>query len=265
MKKYSAIQIPFLSFYCKAIYRYACFDWKGTGIAYLFFLLAVSWIPLMIKFHIVVSDYIQKDAPKIISQIPQITVSHGVASVDAPQPYSIRDPATQKVLIVIDTTGKINTLKDTDAVGLVTKSEAVFKKSAVETRSFNFNSLGQFTLNQQKITGWLEIVRRYGALIVYLFAVTGSFIFRTIQLLIYAAIGLLFASRCRSKISYDSLLRLSAVAVTPCIIVKTILAVTGISLPLAGLWFFFVAMIYLFIGVQESSKDVVATPEGSAL
>jgi hypothetical protein len=112
-------------------------------------------------------------------------------------------------------------------------------------------------LNQQKITSWLETARKYWTLVFYPFAVAGSLVFRIIQALIYAAIGILFASWCRSKRSYDSLLRLSAVAVTPCIIINTILEVAGISVPLAGLWFFLVTMIFLFIGVQESAKDAI--------
>jgi hypothetical protein len=261
MKKYSAIQIPFLSFYSKALYREACFEWKGTGFAYLFLLLAVCWIPAMVKYHIMFSNYTRKEAPGIISQIPQIAFSNGVASVEVPQPHSIKDPKTQKILIVIDTTGKINSLKDTEAFGLVTKSEAIFRKSDVESRSFNYKSLDQFTLNQQKIARWLEIARKYWALIFYPLAVTGSFVFRIVQLLLYAAIGILFASWCRSKRSYDSLLRISALAVTPGIIINTILEVAGINVPLAGLWFFLVAMIFLFIGVQESAKDVTPPTE----
>lgn len=256
MKKYSAIQIPFLSFYSKALYREACFDWKGTGFAYLFLLLAVCWIPSMIKFDISCSNFIRNDTPEIITQIPQITFNNGIATVDAPQPYSIKDPKTQKVLLVIDTTGKVNSLKDTEAIGLVTKSEAIFKKNAVETNTYNYKGLGQFTLNQQKITGWLEIVRKYLALTFYPFAVAGSFIFRIVQLLIYAGIGILFASLCQSKRSYESLLRLSVVAVTPCIIISMILGVAGINVPFAGFWFFLAAMIYLFIGVRESAKVV---------
>lgn len=249
MKKYSAFHIPLLSFYSKVLYRYACLEWKGIGFAYLFLLLAVCWIPSMIKYHMLFSNFTRKDAPKIISQIPQISFSNGIASVDVPQPYTIRDPKTQRELIVIDTTGKINTLNDTKAVGLVTRTEAIFRKSAVETRSFNYRSLDDFVLNQQIVTGWLQTASKYWAYIFYPFALIGSFLFRIIQLLLYAAIGYLFASWCQSKRSYDSLLRLSAVAVTPCIIVNTISGVVGLKIPFAGLWFFLAAMIYLSIGV----------------
>lgn len=256
MKKYTALQIPLLSFYSRNLYREACFDWKGTGLGYLFLLLAVCWIPPIIKIHIMFSNYIEMDAPKIVSQIPQITFSDGIAYVYAPQPYNIKNPDTQKVIIIIDTTGEINTLKDTEAVLLVTKTEAIFKKSDKETRSYNYKELDKVILNQQKINEWLEIARKYWAVVFYPFVVSGEFIFRIVQILIYAAIGNLMASESRSKIPYDAFMRLSVVAVTPCIITSTILAIVGINLPYAGLWFFLVTMIYLFIGVRESAKNV---------
>jgi len=264
MKECFAIQVPFLSFYSKGCYRAACFDWKGTGFAYLFLLLAICWIPATVKFHIIFSDFIRKDAQAIINQIPQITVSHGIASVDAAQPYFIKAPKTQKVLVVIDTTGKINDLKNTEALGLITKNEAIFKKSAVETQSFNYKNIDHLVLNQQEAGKWSEIARRYVALIFYPFAVIGSFVFRIVQILIYAAIGILLASWCGSKRSYDSLLRLSTVAVTPGIIINTLLGIAQIRVPFAALWFFLIAMVYLFIGVRECAKDIAQPGDSTA-
>jgi hypothetical protein len=254
IKAFSALKIPFQSFYSKALYRDACFCWKGTGFTYLFLLLAVCWMPSLVKFHFMISKSIRKDLAPIISQIPQITITNGTASVDAPQPYTIKSPETKKVLFVIDTTGRINTLKEAEARGLMTKKEIIIQKNDLETRTFSFKSIDHLIVNQKKVAGWSETARKYLAITFYPFAVAGSFIFRIIQMVLYAAIGLMFASWFRSKISYDCLLRLSVVAVTPCIIINTILGVTGVTVPFAGLWSFVVTMIYLFIGVGESAK-----------
>jgi predicted Zn finger-like uncharacterized protein len=253
-RTFSAFKIPLLSFYSKSMYRDACFCWKGSGFAYLFLLLAVCWMPSLVKFHLMISKSIRKDLAPIISQIPQITITNGMASVDVPQPYTIKSPETKKAIFVIDTTGKINTLKEADARGLITKKEIIIQKNDLETRSFSFKSIDHLIVNQQKVAGWSEMARKYSAITFYPFAVAGSFVFRIIQMLLYAVIGLMFASWCRSKISYDCLLRLSIVAVTPCIIINTILGVAGVTVPFAGLWSFLITMLYLFIGVKESAK-----------
>ena len=75
-------------------------------------------------------------------------------------------------------------------------------------------------------------------------------------MLIYAAIGLIFVSICKAELNYDQLLRLSVVAVTPSILINTILMLLGEKLPMAGFMFFALAMIYLYLGVKATT-DVV--------
>jgi hypothetical protein len=264
MKRYSIIHVPALSFFSKALYRDVCFHWKGTGFAYLLLLLAVCWIAPIVKLHVGLSDFVDKVAPKIVSQVPTISIINGKASIKEPQPYSIMDPETGKTLVVIDTTGSTSSLEGTKAIGLVTSTQAIFKKSKIETRTFSFNDIEQFTLDKDKITGWLDTAKTFVAAALYPLAVLGSFIVRIIQLLIYAVIGMLFASWCKGNRTYGELLRLSVVAVTPCIIVKTILGIGQIHIPYAGLWYFLGAMGFLFFGVKAASQDECPTTDSTA-
>jgi hypothetical protein len=55
-------------------------------------------------------------------------------------------------------------------------------------------------------------------------------------------------------LSYPALLRLAVTAVTPCIIVRTVLEYASVKLPLAGLWFFLAAMGLLFYGIKACSQ-----------
>jgi len=146
---------------------------------------------------------------------------------------------------------------------LVTKTEATVKKSEFETRTFSFAKVEEFTLDQEKITGWLTVARKVAVPVLYPLAVLGSFVFRIIQVLVYAAIGMLFASWFKSRRPYISLIRLSVVAVTPCIIIKTVLGALQINIPFAGLWYFLTAMGYLLFGVSATSKDEGVTIESN--
>ena len=249
------IHIPLMSFYARDLYRDVCLNWKGVGFVYLFLLLFICSVPPIIKMHIGLSDFAKNEAPEYVSQVPQITIEDGEAFVDVNQPYHIIDPHTQKVLVIIDTTDTITSLEDTEARGLITKHQAMFKKNEFETRNFAFSEIDQFTLDQQRINGWLRGLQRYLAIVIFPFAFLGSLIFRIIQLLLYAAIGILIASWCRSNRPYGSLLRLAVVAVTPCIITKTVLGVMSVHIPFAGLLFFVVAMGYLFFGIKASSEE----------
>lgn len=264
MKQYSLFHVPAWSFFSKDLYLDACFRWKGTGFGYLLFLLTICWIPPIAMLHMGLSGFVVNEAPKVVSQIPTVTIADGKASIAEPQPYYIRDPDSGANMVVIDTTGTITSPDDAKAFALITQTHAILKKSELETRTFSFRDVGNFTLSQEKINGWLDTARKFAAPVCYVVALLGSFINRIVQLLIYACIGMIFAAWCRSTRTYGQLLRLSVLAVTPCIIIKTIITVLQVRLPFAGLFYFAIAMGYLLFGVMACAAHEKNFPPASA-
>jgi hypothetical protein len=259
-------QAPVMAFFSPGFYRDVGLHCKGTGFLYLLLLLVICWLPGFISFQLSVAGYLRNKAPALISQIPPIRIIKGEAFVDVTQPYKIIDPDSGVVLALIDTTGNTVSLEGTEARALLTRTEAIFKESDVETRSFSFKKIEHFTVDQERVTGWLTVFRRYGAVAFFALAVIGSFAFRIVQLLIYAAIGLLFAKWCKTSESYLVLLRLSVMAVTPVVIVGTVIGIAGIKIPLQDLLYFIVAMAYLFLGVKAvARKEELQDGIGEAL
>ncbi len=254
MKRFSIIHIPLLSFFSKELYRDVGLNWKGVGFVYLFLLLAICSVPRMFKIQAFLSRFIDKEVPPLIEQVPRITITDGQVNADVPQPYYVRDPDSNDILAIIDTTGETESLVDTNAYALLTKTELIYRKSDVEYRIHDLSDVKEFVLDEGRIRGWLNFAKKTLVPVLYPFVVLGMFLFRIIQALIYGVIGLLFASWCRVKLSYDSLLRLAVVAITPCIIVKMIFEMTSIHLQMSGLWFFLMAMVYLFFGVKACSQ-----------
>jgi hypothetical protein len=255
MKRYTISHIPVMAFFSKDLYADMGLNWKGVAFGYLLLLLAICWIPGMFEINSAVSKFVDDEAGKMISQVPTLSIVNGQASIKEPQPYYIKDPDTGKPLVIIDTTGAITSLDGNDAVMLITKTKAIFKKSNVETRTFDFSQIKEFTIDQQKITDWLNMGKKILIPILYPMCVLGSFASRIIQVLIYAAIGMLFASSFKSRVSYGGLVRLAVAAITPCIIIKTLVGITQIALPLAGLWYFLIAMAYLYFGVKAVAQE----------
>jgi len=256
MKRYSLYHVPILSFFSARLYRDVAIQWKGVGFLYLLLLLAICWIPVMVDLHTSLSDFVDNEAPKIVTQVPTLTIVDGEASIEEPQPYYITDPDTGDPLVIIDTTDQITSLHDTDAIALITKTQAEFRKSKFETRTFRFDEIKNFTVDQATINRWLDKIKTITAPALYPLAVAGSFVYRIVQMLIYALVGMLFASCCGSTRSYASLLRLATVAVTPCILVSTILGLANVHVPIAGLWYLLGALAYLFFGVRAASRVV---------
>jgi len=254
MQKYTIFHAPLMSFFSLSFYRDVGLRWIGTGLAYLLLLLTICSIPALVKMQLSISDFISNKAPAIIYQIPSIKIVNGEASTDIAQSYQIIDPDSKKVIAIVDTTSNTISLQGTDAKILLTKTDVISKKNDVETRTYNLKIIENFSIDLKKIVIWLDMFRKFAAFFLFPFIVIGSFIYRTMQLLIYGVIGLLFAERCKTKLTYKALLRLSAMAVTPPIIVGTILEIAGIKFPLLGLIFFMAAMIYLFIAVKAVSN-----------
>ena len=254
LKRYSIFHVPVYSFFSKTLYQDVCHQWKGTGFAYLLLLLGVCWIPTIVSMDHEISSFIDIETPKIVSQIPELSIVDGKASIEEAQPYFITDPDTGQELFIIDTMGTITSLSDTSAIGLITRTEATIKKSQIETRTFSFATIPEYTLDQYVVTDWLNAIKKYLAIFIYPFALMGSFVLRIIQVLIYAVIGLLFAALMKSERKYGELLRLSVVAITPGILIKTFFLASQINLPFSGTLFFLLAMGLLFFGVKAASE-----------
>jgi len=58
-------------------------------------------------------------------------------------------------------------------------------------------------------------------------------------------------------LAYDTLIRLSVIAVTPCIIISTVLLLANVSLPYDILIYFLIAMVYLLFGVKAAADEIV--------
>ena len=118
----------------------------------------------------------------------------------------------------------------------------------------DLSEVENFVLDSDRIMGWLHITEKLIAITIYPFALLGSSFYRIVQALLYAAIGLLFASWCKATLSYAALLRLAIVAVTPCIIVGTVLGLVGVPLP--SLVYLLIALLYLFFAVKANSQTM---------
>ncbi len=252
MRKFSIIHVPLLSFFSKELYIDVGLNWKGVGFAYLLLLLALCWIPTMIKIHVGVSDFIDNETPAFVEQVPEITIIDGEVSIKEPQPYYITVPEGNDVLAIIDTTGTIGSLEDANTFCLLTKTSVIWRQRKFETRTFDLSEVKNFVLDSERITGWLHTFKKFVVIAMYPFALLGSYVYRIVQALIYAAIGLLFASLCKITLSYSALLRLAITAVTPCIIVSTVLGLAGVYLPM--FLYLLAALGYLFFGVKVISQ-----------
>jgi len=260
-RKFSIIHIPVFSFFSKELYSDVGLSWKGVNFSYLLLLLAICWIPTMIKIHAGFTGFVENEAPAFLAQLPEITITDGEVSISEAEPYYLKVPESNDVLAVIDTTGTINSLEDANAVCLLTKTKIMWKKSEVETQTFELSKIEDFVLNSERVMGWLRTANKFLVITIYPAALLGSYVFRIVQALIYGAVGLLFALSCKVRLSYGALVRLAVVAMTPCMLGKTILGMADIHLPYAGLIFLAITLAYLFFAVKANAEIILTWEE----
>src|ERR1700674_4152768 len=103
MRRFSIFHPLVLSFFSKPLYRDVGKHWRGTGLLYVFVVLAIVWIPTIIKGQLGISKWVDGDSKEITKQIPAITISKGSVSTDVATPYFIKDPKNGTDIAIIDT------------------------------------------------------------------------------------------------------------------------------------------------------------------
>ncbi len=253
MKQFGVFHPLLLSFFSKSLYRDVAKNWRGVGFSYLLLLLTLTWIPVMIQFHYNLSNIVSREAPKIVSQLPKITITKGEVSVDAPVPCYIIEPQSGAQLVAIDTSGQITSLDQTKALALLTKKSFIMRQNRGETRTYDLSAIQSLTLDRDGVMSWVQAFKKWFALFAYPFAVAGSFAYRIIQVLLYALAGMLFAGVLKATLDYAALVRLSVIAITPVVLLNTLRRLLDVHVPLTWLISFVIAMCYLFIAVKANS------------
>lgn len=257
MKSYSIFTAPFFSFFHKDFYREVGKNWKGKIFGYLILLQMFCWALICLHLYTEVSAWIQNEAPKVINQIPHISIVNGEASTDVEQPYTITDPTRpDRVLFVIDTTGQITKLDDSMKAGLMTRDHVYVrqKSSLNEVRVYDLSKIDRFELDAAKVSGWADMIRKWMMLAFFPFAVLGAFLYRLFIGLLYSLIGLLINAFLTQKSDFGEIYRVAIMAMTPVLLLKLVKNMTGIHIPMFWGVCIVVTLFYLAFGLFALSR-----------
>jgi hypothetical protein len=255
MKKHSMFHIPFMSFYSKALYRDVAHNWKGTGFLYLLILLAICWLPTMASMHSGLSGGIDRDRSEVVSKHKPSYGKSGKAAYSQSH-YHVTGQKSGR-LSLTDLSGQ-QVSPDRIAIHIFTTFIKIILRAQAnpdkEPDLSTFLEIFDFDQAQQTRNSSPDAISNYMLFIIYLLALAGSYVFRILQVLVYAAIGQLFCVWAGAKLEYDALMRLSVVAITPVIIVAAIVDAVGIQIPFSWVWAFLFAMGYLYFGVRAVAR-----------
>ena len=261
MRQFSVFTAPYYSFFSRKLYSDVGRRWGAKTFAYLLLLLALSWIPFMLGVQSAWVLFLRDDAPALVQQIPPITIENGRVSVDTDQPHFMRTTGTDEVFAIIDTTGQITSLDDTSAKLLLTGSQFIAEKSETEIRVYDLSGVQQFYLDGPRVEKWLRLFGTWGVILLYPVVVTGSYLYRIAQALFYSMFGLMIAKAEQCRLGYGGILRITIVAITPALVVKTLLGMVSLSFPFSWLVFFLIAIGYLAFGLSSQRDEPTSGPD----
>jgi hypothetical protein len=240
--RYRIWHLPVLSFYSKRFYRDVSSRWKGTNLGYLCLLLAVCLIPTSRNAWQKTSAIIDEKADVYLMQIPPMHFTDGKLTVDAPQPYSIIDG--NDTILVIDTTGTINTLENAGSYALLTATQLIVAEKGQTPEIYDLQEFDGLEMNEKIAATMIEKAKAILAPVFHGLIYVTSLVILLIVTLILGAVARIFGEVQNKEISYGAGLRISVVALTPPAILWALLASARLHIP--AVLYLLVALFYLY-------------------
>jgi len=255
MARFTYLQAIYSSFYSSDLYRDIKDNWGADVLLYLLMVLGICWAVSTVFIQIAINTHYNKFADIVAPQLPIITIKKGLVSTPENRPYYIKGE-NNKDFAVIDTSGQVTTLKDTDAQFLLTNHEIMSKNNENEIRTRTISESINVEFVPVVVKEQLRKIVHFAWIIVFPVCLFISFIYRILQAVLYALLGMLFSVLSAASLSYINLLKLSVVAITPSIIIVTILNCFSIQFRLMWLVFFVMSMGYVVFAIRANNQKM---------
>jgi len=264
MKRFSVARAIPLSFFSNDLYRDVAREWRGAGLLYLLLVTVLAAIPFLVGIQVRLWDFERREASVVLRQIPAISVRHGRVSANVPMPWVIHG-RSGAALAIIDTLGQATELDSTRAVAMLTSNQLILRRNGVETRTYDLSRISRFDLDEYKATRWFHRFANWFTLAFAPFLLVGSYVYRLIQVLVFAVIALMLAALLKRRFGFAALMRLTAVAITPMLVIDAVRGALATNIPLWGLWSSLIVIAYLVMALRanqaiEAPAEGVTTP-----
>ena len=249
------LQAIFLSFFSPNLYRDVAARWGGNAFLYLLLLLCLSWVYAVVEWQILLNVGV-KNITLDAAALPIMKIQKGIIETPENRPYIIYD-SKNKPGLIIDTSGKYPNLDATPANILVTKDKIFTRADATDSvRITKLSESVNTEIHPTVIMKYIKDFAGYTWILMFIGAVLLSYVYRIIQALLYSLLGLLFRSIWRVPLSYGQVLQIVIVALTPAIVVSTVIDALHYSFNFQYTCFFLISLFYIFFGVYANKNTL---------
>lgn len=245
------IRTLYLAFYSKDAYIRATREWRGVGFGYLFVMILISTICIGIWVHMWANVIILQVEKVFLPQMPKITLKDGRMTIDKELPYVITVEGNP--IIRFDNTTEQSADSAEFAPIVFGESEfAHYVRDKGRAKSWIYEKVWTLVLDPLGVAKHIKFLKTWLGLIVAGVLLPIHFAWVASQTLILGAIGRVYTATMSFYLSYSKLVRISVVAVTPGVVLGTLLIVANQFFQLWLGIYGIMAAVYLFYGVYSN-------------
>jgi hypothetical protein len=245
------IRTLYLSFYSRDAYIRAAREWRGIGFGYLFVLVLTSTICIGIWVHAWANAIILQVEKVILPQMPTITLKDGRMTIDKELPYVIT--IQDRPAIRFDKTSQAPTEAAEFAPIIFGETDcAHFVRDQGRVKKWIYEKIWTLVLDPLGVSKHIKFLKTWLGVIVAGVLLPIHFAWVASQVLVLGFIGRVFTATMSFYLSYSKLVRVSVVAVTPGVVLGTLLIVSNQFFQLWLGIYGILAAVYLFYGVYSN-------------
>jgi len=262
--RYSRFTALVLSFFSPDLYRDVARNWRGIGLLYLLLVMVLTWIPVTAVWHHGLRKAMQDpELNAVVDQFPTLAIRKGVISIQEPEPYIVRDPKTKRAIFYVDTSEATLNTPDAQQAAVVVGRTWVEVRQPNKTEKHDLSHVDSVNVDKSVIHTWMNALPRWFPFVGFPAFLIGSMVWGLLRLLLYALIGLIFVSVFNARLDFAALMRLSAVAMTPGMVIDMVSSLVGFPppMPFCGWGWIIGAITVAYIALAvKANGEAPATP-----
>lgn len=248
-----------LSFFSKSFYQRVGSQWKAKSAAYLAIVVVACSIPAMVQVKANISTTLHHMREVFLAKIPTLEIVKGEVKASVNTPYEIRFTDGAKEFFLIDLTGQMTSLSQTNATVLLTKNKLLVRKTAAEISEYDLSKVDHFLLNPTRLSRWFDWVQKWVPRLAMMVIVLFSFITRFVEALLLAIVGTLLVHWVGTRLQFSQLVTLSIVSMTPALVWNAVMfSHPGRLKEIMSLW---LTVSYFVFAINSATDTPMDEPE----
>ena len=257
MKRF--IRTLYQSFYSKELYRDAAYNWNGIGIGLL------AWLALFVTIIFVImsfgmsGDSYNNGKAELLNQMPNVTISKGILSIDRPTPYYFSFTGAGHVALIdtSDTASKLS-LDDTlkimqkqDLKIFVAKDKIITLEKPNESKVYDLSEQKQdMKFGKTEVALWIKYMEIFGLPFLFGMLYLCMLLYALLQMLIYSLFALIVNRSMNAGLNYPALQRITVCALFPVPVIDFAFLAVNSEMPF--LISFVCTIIFIMFGVKSA-------------